>query len=251
MLPQPDVPLIPIDQIHIWSANLDIEGHTISKYHSLLSADECSRADRFCSRIHRNRFVTSRGILRTLLGHYLDAPPQSLSLAYGPHGKPVLSQLTLHFNVSHSENYALFAFSSSSPLGVDIERLRPMPDALQLATDFFSPTEIRELHAVPAAHQVLAFFKCWTRKEALVKAFGEGLSFPLDQFSVSLDEPARLLQENPDQSDLSQWQIYHLEPEQSYFGAVATRQQNCRIIMRQFPEVTEEPALASLVASYK
>jgi 4'-phosphopantetheinyl transferase len=251
MIPQSLFSLIPTDQIHVWSADLDFKNGSVRNYHSFLSTDERSRAEQFCSPIHRNRFITSRGILRILLGHYLHVDPHLLSLAYGSHGKPALSELAFHFNISHSEGHALFAFSSSSPLGVDIERLRPMPDAIHLATGFFSSTETQELRSIPAEHQAHAFLKCWTRKEALVKALGKGLSFPLDQFSMSLDEPARLLQAGHDQPDLLQWQIYHLEPEQNYLGAVATLQKNCRIVMRQFSEVTVEPELASIMLTTK
>ncbi len=224
----------PADEIHVWSAALDPEPQSEEGWYALLSPAERDRAGRFRFPIHRKRFTASRGILRILLGRYLNVAPELLSFAYGAHGKPAVLNGSLHFNVSHSEGQALFAFSSTSPLGVDLERIRPLRDVLTLAASVFSPDEVRAFEALAPEHRDAAFFKGWTRKEAVIKALGSGLSYPLREWSVSLDEPARLVQVNEGHAELMQWQLYHLEPTPNYLGAIATRQRDSRIVLRHF-----------------
>lgn len=233
-------PLIPKDQIDLWTADLDADEHSENKLSALLSPDECDRARRFRFPIDRTRYTIRRGILRTLLGRYLDAAPESIPISNGPHGKPALPTNAIHFNQSHSGSQACFAFSCGSPLGIDLEYLRPMPDLLRVSEGFCSSAELRTLEALPPEEQVKAFFRCWTRKEALGKALGQGLSYPLDRISVSFDEPARLLGLPADHGELMDWHFHHWEPGPEYVGAVVSRHPDSRIIRRRFPEYQEE-----------
>jgi 4'-phosphopantetheinyl transferase len=229
--------LIPIseDRMNVWSANLDLSSNQNDVFYKLLSADERERAARFRVIVDRQRFIASRGILRTLLGRYLDVAPQSISFSYGTYGKPAVPERRLYFNLSHSRGRALYVFSAVSPLGVDLELVRTLPDLPQVGASIFSPAEAKQFAAIAPQDQPSAFFKCWTRKEALIKAIGTGLSYPLDRFSVSFDEPARLLSAEGFDPELSRWHLTHLEPEPGYFAAIATLHAESRITVWQFP----------------
>jgi 4'-phosphopantetheinyl transferase len=228
--------LIPIseDRVDVWSADVDLSSNRNDESYALLSADERERAARFRVVVDRQRYIASRAILRTLLGRYLDLAPRAISFSYGAYGKPALSEHPLHFNLSHSHGRALYAFSSKSPLGVDLELVRTLSDFLHVGASVFSPAEAKEFAAIAPHDQPSVFFKCWTRKEALIKALGAGLSCPLDRFSVSFDEPARLLSANGHPSELSRWRLYHLEPEPGYFAALATLHLEPQIAVHRF-----------------
>jgi 4'-phosphopantetheinyl transferase len=170
----------------------------------------------------RNRFVVARGLLRRLLGSYLGAAPGALRFKYTKYGKPFLemprSALVLSFNLSHSDAMALIAVAWHRKVGVDVERVRPDIQYDSIAKNVFSTREYADLCGLPQEQRCAAFFAGWTRKEAYIKARGEGLSRPLDSFSVSLlpDEPALLESE-----DDAGWHIYPLTPADGYAAAVA------------------------------
>jgi 4'-phosphopantetheinyl transferase len=220
--------------IDAWFADLDPVSTNLPAWQSLLSAEEHDRASRLRAPLDRERFVASRGILRTLLGRTLLVAPEAITFAYGSHGKPYLPGCGLHFNLSHSHGRALFAFSPKSPLGVDLELVRMLPDLAQLGASIFSPAEAHAFDAIAAENRPAAFFKCWTRKEAVLKAIGAGLSYPLDRLTVSFDEPARVIAFDGDAGELTAWHLHHLEPEQGYFAAVATREPRSRIVLHRF-----------------
>ena len=182
-------------EIHLWSARLDRPVDFLGRCEAILSADERERAARFRAGTLRNRYIAGRGTLRILLGRYFEADPAELSLAYQSHGKPELDPpwkgRGVEFNVSHSGDVALFAFTRERPIGVDVEAIRPMENAAGLLERFFSAEEVAQWRQTPAERQGLVFFQGWTRKEAWLKAVGSGLSFPLDQFCVTMDGPAR------------------------------------------------------------
>ncbi|MDP9051403.1 MAG: 4'-phosphopantetheinyl transferase superfamily protein [Acidobacteriota bacterium] len=157
---------------------------------------------------------------------------------YGPKGKPSLAGDPIHFNVSHSENRALFAFCTTTALSVDVEAVRPLPDMLQVARSTFSISELKALEALAPEIQYQAFFRCWTRKEAFVKALGDGLSYPLERFSVSLDEPAHLIHVDGEPAASSQWTLQYLTPHDGFVGAIATRLQHPRIFVNRWEKVT-------------
>ncbi len=164
----------------------------------------------------RNRFVVGRGLLRTLLGRYVGVPGEALELAYGDHGKPFLVQAGPRFNLSHSGGVALFAFSSSADVGVDVELADRCVDPLKIAGRFFSPAEVGTLRSLPEALRRGAFLTCWTRKEAFIKARGDGLSLPLDSFDVTLapSEPAALTRTAWSAAEPAEWELADLsDPE--------------------------------------
>ncbi len=197
---------------------------------SLLSDDEQERVSRFLFDRDRRRFTHCRAALRRIVGAYLDVPPQSLRFGYQGLGKPfVLSpqRPKLHFNVSHSHEQALIAVSHDFEIGVDIEYLaRRTKSVLALAQRYFSEAERGEIEAAPAEQQRRLFFRCWTRKEAFLKATGTGLTFPLDQFCVSLEASgARLLRSIRDDTRAAgRWSLVHLDATPGYLAALASEQ---------------------------
>ena len=181
---------LPDDEIHLWRAALDHPAIHVERVAAVLSVDERNRAERFYFDQDRRRFIVGRGLLRMILGRYMSVEPRRLEFCYGPHGKPALVETagtwSPRFNVSHSDGLALYAVTHRQELGVDVERIRPIADVGAIADRFFSAEENAVLHAVPPSRKIEAFFTCWTRKEAYIKATGDGLSLPLDQFDVSL-----------------------------------------------------------------
>lgn len=175
----------------------------------------------------RRRFVVSRGVLRAILGYYLAVGPNRLEFRYNEYGKPYLADkyggCLLQFNVAHSQELVLYAFTRDREIGIDIEYIRPISDTEQIAKRFFSIEENTALQTIPTHLKLEAFFTCWTRKEAYIKAKGRGLSMPLDQFDVSVTpgERAELLSTRPDPQEANRWTLQALLPGQGYVGAVA------------------------------
>jgi 4'-phosphopantetheinyl transferase len=184
------LPTFPVDRVDVWRVSLDASLKAESSP-NILSPDEIARAGRFHFDKDRNRFTRCRSALRTLLASYLAIPASEISFQYSDGGKPRLmterNPQALEFNVSHSGNLALIAVGSKYRLGVDIEKIRDDVDTTALAERFFSPRERTELQALPDHRRVAGFFACWTRKEAFLKATGDGLCFPLSGFSVITD----------------------------------------------------------------
>jgi 4'-phosphopantetheinyl transferase len=192
---------------------------------SILSADERERARRFYFQRDRSRWLVGRGCLRMLLGRYLDVPPETLSFGYGRFGKPHLNGLEtpVQFNASHSGDILLIAVTLDRAVGIDVERIRSSLSVLEIAERFFSPRERGALAALPEALRTDAFFDCWTRKEAYIKARGEGLSLPLNGFDVAFGrgEPAKLLATRPDAAEACRWGLRELDIDDGYKAALA------------------------------
>jgi 4'-phosphopantetheinyl transferase len=227
--PAPENVVLAADEIHLWSWPLDLPASRIEALRRALSEEEGRRADRFRTGQLRNRFVAGRGTLRSVLARYLGLQPRQLQLTYEPLGKPVLATAVgpgrLHFNISHSHGLALLAVADGREVGVDLEQIRPMPNAARLVERFFSPQENRQWRRLPPEAQPTAFFQAWTRKEAWLKAIGSGLSFPLSQFCVSLlpGEQARVLSIRGDTAEAAQWWLDSCEPSPGYVAAVAVQ----------------------------
>jgi 4'-phosphopantetheinyl transferase len=201
----------------------------------LLSHDEQARANRFYLERDRRRFIVARGALRTILGRYLGVEPGQLRFRYESHGKPFLSDDLgageLRFNLAHSNELALYAFTCGREIGIDVEYIHPVPDVEQIAARFFSVNENAALRMLPESQRLEAFFDCWTRKEAYIKALGEGLTQPLDQFQVSLipGERAQLLSVNDVPEKVMRWSMATLSPAPGYVGALAVKGADCNI----------------------
>jgi 4'-phosphopantetheinyl transferase len=201
--------------VHVWRAEL------ANASADLLASDERERAAQFHFDKDRNWYIAARAILRQLVGRYEKVSPQSIQFTYNTFGKPAINGSSLRFNTSHSGGLALFAFTRSRNIGVDLERMRPDFSSREIATQFFSPDEIAALRALPADSQARAFFNCWTRKEAFIKAHGSGLSLPLHKFVVSLDGPAQLVRTDFDPDAVHHWTLHDLEVAQGFAAALA------------------------------
>lgn len=211
-------------EIQVWSIPLHPGEAEIQRLSRLLSADEHERAAKFRFDVHRRRYVVGRGALRRLLGAYLGADPAALRFGYGPRGKPGLPDWPgLGFNLSNSEDLALAGFLRDREIGVDVEYLKEMEDLEQIATRFFSASEVAALASVPREQKKEAFFNCWTRKEAYLKAVGEGLAAPLDSFDVTLipGEAPRMLTLEGSAERATPWFFHHFRPAQDFIGALA------------------------------
>jgi 4'-phosphopantetheinyl transferase len=206
-----------------------------------LSPDEKARAGRFVFARHQRRFAAGRGALRAILGGYLDRAPARLRFEYGPHGKPSLAapeaESGLRFNLSHSQGLALVAVTRFRELGVDVEEVRPLVDAQPIAARCFSAEENRVFLGVPAADRLAVFFNCWTRKEAYLKALGDGLARPLDTFDVTLraGEPARLVRVRGDEEEAARWSLRALEPAPGFVGALSVEGQDWTLACGAWP----------------
>jgi len=220
------------EDIHIWYCDFDLNRDKVEYYSSLLSEDEKQKASRFKFKKDEVCYIISRGILRLLIGSYLRINPKDLNFKYTSFGKPFLTfENQLKFNVSHSGKMATFAFFKDKEVGVDIEKVKDDFDVLELAQNFFSKTEIIALEKQSKEELSKAFFRCWTRKEAFIKAEGSGLSFPLDKFAVSLDDDykADLLETEFNPAEKEDWSLSSFVPAPSYLGAIAVKCPNTQI----------------------
>jgi len=214
------------DEAHLWVVPLGISAEKSSYFKSILFVDEQERAGRFRKIRDAQRYIATRGSLRILLGGYLTIEPDRLRFAYDPSGKPRLAGeetlTSIRFSVSHSDDLALFGFARGHKIGVDVERIRPDIGVEDLAARYFSPNEFKQLCSLPADQRREAFYCGWTRKEAYLKARGEGLSFPLDRVEVSLTphEPV-ILKASSDPGVSRRWILQHLSPAPGYIGAAA------------------------------
>jgi 4'-phosphopantetheinyl transferase len=174
--------------VHIWLTRLDVETQELTRLRSYLNREEVSRAERFVFQRDRDHFIVARGRLRALLGKYLHCPPNAVEFKTGRYGKLSLldEQNPLRFNLSHSHGLAVYGFCMGREIGIDTEKIRPGFAGEELSQRYFSASEQQELAEVPEEIRDSAFFLCWTRKEAYIKAHGDGLQIPLDSFDVSL-----------------------------------------------------------------
>jgi 4'-phosphopantetheinyl transferase len=214
--------------VHVWRVSLDQAPAIVERLHQLLSTDEHARASRFHFETDRQHFIVARGCLRMILSRYLEIPPAEIQFSYGAHGKPQLATSTaqihpLNFNLAHSGSLALYAFTRVGEIGVDLERIRSEFTGDDIAQRFFSAAEVARLNELSAELRHEAFFNCWTRKEAFIKAIGIGLSLSLDQFDVTLGpaEPAELLRTRWDENEAARWSLKAIDVGSGYVAAVA------------------------------
>ena len=205
--------------VDTYCVDLDAPDIDLDRYRAVLSAQERDHAGRFRFDRHRRRYIVRRGILRELIGSYLGCDPADVALVYNAHGKPELRDCDLNFNLSHSRGMALYAFCRGAAVGCDIEWRDPQFAAEQIPERFFTRDEVHALRSLPLSRQTEAFFNCWTRKEAYVKAAGQGLSISLDSFDVSLtpNEPAAFLRGGEG------WSIQSFSPLPGFQAAIVAR----------------------------
>jgi len=226
---------LPEDEVHLWRVDLSELAAEEQRWQPILSADEQARAARFHFAHDRQSFTATRALLRTILGSYVAADPAQLVFCYSEKDKPFLDPahtgVPLEFNVSHSGAIALLAFARGRALGVDVEQIRENFDPAAIAQRFFSAHEQRQLSALAPPEKYRGFFRCWTRKEAYIKAVGSGLSLPLDQFDVSL-EPAEgnaLLATRPDEAEAARWSLQEVPAGDGYLAALCVRGHGWRL----------------------
>jgi 4'-phosphopantetheinyl transferase len=228
-----------INEVHVWRVSLAQSALVLPTLEALLSPGELQRARRFHFERDQRRYIVSQGHLRLLLGQYLKREPRQIEFCQGTRGKPALaaSSLTpdapgdLRFNLSHSHELALYAFAWNREVGIDVEHIRPVADRDQIVRRFFAPQEQAVFFALPDDQRTEAFFQCWTRKEAFIKAIGEGLYHPLDHFVVAFvpGEPARLLDVTGHPEETGRWSVQALAPAPDYAAALFVDGQDWRL----------------------
>ena len=215
------------DTVHVWRTATEVPAFRVAPFDGLLAPDERARAGRFLYEEDRRRYTVARGVLRSLLARYLDVEPAAVEFRYGAHGKPSLAEpdggRDVRFNLSHSYGWALHAFAIGREVGVDVERVRPNTDIMGVARHSFSPAEVEALTSLSEGQRRVAFFNCWTRKEAFIKAHGEGIALGLSRFDVTLrpGEPAALLRFEGDPVEVSRWSMCVLDAGEGYKAALA------------------------------
>lgn len=223
------------DEVQLWRVDLEAIRSEESRWQKVLSPDERQRASRFYFVVDRQRFVASRALLRIILGGYLTVEPGDLNFSYSTKEKPSLGPIHVEsgvtFNVSHSGGIALYAFASGRDIGVDVEQVRRDFDVEGIARRFFSAHEQKQLFDLPSAERVDAFFRCWTRKEAYIKATGDGLSLPLTQFDVSIGagNMDALVTTRPDGSEAKRWLLREVSAGIGYAAALCVRGRDWRL----------------------
>ena len=208
-------------EVHVWRIYLEQEDELLDRFRRTLAPEERDRAGRFhCERLQRH-FVAGRGFLRYVLARYVGLKPEELRFAYNSYGKPALEGERLEFNMSHSHEVALVAVTRDAAVGVDVEHIRADFASEEIATRFFSHLEVETFGSLPEEERVAAFFRCWARKEAYIKAIGKGLSQPLDGFDVTLApaDPPELLRAGED--DMVKWSMSDVDVGPDYASALA------------------------------
>ena len=231
---------LPHNRVHVWWVALLQPSDVIAQLAATLSGEEHERADRFQFNHLRESFIVARGTLRLLLAQYVQLEPGEIHFEYTPAGKPFLSRQSnipdISFNVSHSNGLVLYAIAKNRQVGIDVEYIRHIPDFENISATTFSAFENNQLQTIDDHQKMLAFFYCWTRKEAFIKASGDGMSFPLDQFDVSLrpDEPARLLRVFGSEEKARRWSMFGWQPSEEYAAAVVVEGTDCSVTYRQW-----------------
>ncbi len=240
-----DVPPLNEEGIHVWRISLSEPDDRIEHFRRLLSEKEIAKSEQFLFADHRRRFIVGRGQLRTLLGRYVERSANQIEFAYTGLGKPSIAHNVrgrpIAFNFTNSSDLAMLAVTSGTELGVDIERIRKMSNMEGLARRFFAHPEIEAITAQGSdAKRRHAFFRCWTRKEAFLKAIGKGLTFPLDKVCVTIEDTSgdhaatsdaadtdvgevRIQWIDADNESADDWRLRHIEPAPDFVGALARK----------------------------
>lgn len=228
--PAPQTLRAEADQVHLWLFALNQPFSCLEQLEASLSPDEIARADRFRFPHLRQHYISGRGIMRDILGRYLQQAPASITFTYEVHGKPEIAAapIPLRFNLSHSGELGLLGVALGRQVGVDIEFMRPMEDLHSIAEAYFSPREIEDLRALPEGQQARGFFNAWTRKEAYLKGIGKGLAQALNAFDVSLKpgEPAQFIAMRENPAEKERWCLQDIPVGPAYAAALIAEGQD-------------------------
>ncbi len=212
-------------EVHIWKTNLDQSSINVQNSFKLLNEDEKNKAQKFHFEKHRKRFTIARSSLKKILSFYLSISPQEIEFTYNDYGKPNLlekiNNIDLQFNVSHSEDIAIYGITCHYLIGVDIEYIRPMSEAENLAKRFFSIQEYKHISLLSSAKKDREFFKLWTAKEAYLKAIGKGISGGLEKVKISNYEPRQFIS-LPHSNNIN-YNLVYLTPHHNYLAAIAVQ----------------------------
>jgi 4'-phosphopantetheinyl transferase len=228
--------------VHVWRVALHASSAQLQGFSRTLAADELARAERFVFERSRTEFIAAHGILRSILGAYLGVDAATPRFVTNQFGKPsLLAGMEAHplrFNLSHSGGLALVVVSRGREVGIDLERLRPDVACEEIATRHFSPLEHAQLQSLPAAERQRAFFVCWTRKEAYIKARGQGLSLSLHDFDVAVlpDRPVSLLATRDDPAEAARWSLVDIDVAPDYAAALAVERSHGPVVCWQWSE---------------
>jgi len=226
------IPQLATGKMHVWRIDLDIRDDRWQALMSLLAAPELAKAERLHFAKHRRRAIVSHAALRILLGRYLTCPPRSIDFSYNAHGKPRLAgeDQAIRFNLSHTEDIMLVAFVLDGEVGIDIEAVTRHVDYMKVGQRWFSALESRTLQSLPEEERVDAFFRAWCRKEAYIKARGEGMAHPLQRFSVALDKHEPHLVEHLDDSrETRRWTFIDIDVAENYRATVVAKSADWRV----------------------
>jgi len=241
---------MPRDEVHVWLTRVGWPPTHIRELADVLSLAERQKVKRLRFPLDRERHVIGRGLVRVVLGRILDTRPDSLNYVYNDFGKPYLRDAPngrhLQFNISHSGDIVLIALADDRQVGVDVERIRHDLELEEIARRSFSSGEQADLGVLPAGERHNAFFRCWSRKEAFIKARGEGLSLPLDRFDVSVrvGDSAALLATRPDPLEASRWVIRDLDVGPGYKASVAVEGSGWRLKILELRIQQDQPSIS-------
>jgi 4'-phosphopantetheinyl transferase len=224
----------PFQSVDIWRVSAEASPLVIVALGQVLHPDETAHAARFYFERDRRQFIVARSVLRHLLGSRLGIPPREVPIRYKAHGKPWVDG-PFAFNVAHSAGLIVVALTSGGDIGVDVERIDPSIDAMQIAEDFYSRSETERLRRLRGAERIRGFFRCWARKEAYLKAIGSGLSRPLGDFDVAVDRTQRsaLLRVGWDWKEVGRWRLLDLSLHPHYACALAIERGPFRLCVRR------------------
>lgn len=213
-------------EAHVWLVNIDQQTHKINNYWRVLNSEEQQKANLFKFEKDRSCYIIARAVLRILLGNYLAKPPESIVFKTIKNGKPfVYNSKDVQFNISHSKNCILLGFVKKHQIGIDVEYTKRPIEVELIAKSFFAEEEVNNLLALDKCYQNEAFYNCWTRKEAFIKALGDGLAFPLNEFVVSLDceKTAILLNTKWNEKEKENWTLEAIQVQKNYTAAMAIK----------------------------
>lgn len=234
-------------RVDIWTVRLDATAQSIEAAEKCLPDEERTRAEQFRNLVARRNYVIAHAALRRILGKQLEVEPREIQFTTGAQGKPALAGGAagrLEFNLTHSGDLALVALSAQATVGVDVERVRSMPDALRLAERFFAAEETTQLKAVPEADRAATFLNLWTRKEALTKALGVGIVDSLARFSVNHGTTATVTAIDGDTRRAAEWTLHGFTPAAGYVAAAAVQSPQARFELHEFTyAITQLPGL--------
>lgn len=245
-LPTTIPPTLAENELHVWRASLDVCSAAYDRMERFLSGDERERAAKFKVPGAHRRYVAARGILRELLSGYLKLEATEIDLHYGPQGKPFLSPAhssDISFNASHSNGVGLFAIARSGEIGADVEQVKVNFKGMEIASRFFSESEVEELAGLPPKEAEEAFFRCWTKKEAYVKAHGMGLGMPLRSFAVRFNEDEQSLRDMEGKT----WSCYAVRPAAGYVGAIVAQGEEWTLKYCEWPTEADTSGTSELV----